>query len=87
MRRINAAVDALVGKIDNDKNGRSTIVSRIQDIGKSMVEESKLNALEASESTDYPADVDSAWFDINVIDKDSMERIYLTYTFQFSTNE
>lgn len=87
MRRINAAVDALVGKVDNDKNGRSTIVSRIQDIGKSMVEESKLNALEASESSAYPADVDSAWFDINVIDKDSMERIYLTYTFQFSTNE
>ena len=71
----------------NDNNGRSTIVSRMNDIGTAMVEESKLTAFKASESSTYPADVDSAWFDISVTDKDSMERIYLTYQFQFSTNE
>lgn len=87
MRRVNAAVEALIGKVDNDKNGRSTIISRIRDVGKSMVGESKLNALEVAESSVYPADVDSAWFDISIVDKDSMERIYMTYTFQFSTNE
>ena len=86
MRRINAAVEALVGKIDNDSNGRSTVVSRINDIGTAMVEESKLTAFQASESSTYKADVDSAWFDIAVIDKDSMEHIYLTYLFQFSTD-
>lgn len=87
LRRINAAVEELVGKTDNDSNGRSTIVSRMNDIGTAMVEESKLVAFKASESSTYPADVDSAWFDISVIDKDSMEHIYLTYQFQFSTNE
>ena len=87
LRRLNAAVEELVGKTDNDNNGRSTIVSRMNDIGTAMVEESKLTAFKASESSTYPADVDSAWFDISVTDKDSMERIYLTYQFQFSTNE
>ena len=87
LRRLNAAVEELVGKTDNDSNGRSTIVSRMNDIGTAMVEESKLTAFKASESSTYPADVDSAWFDISVTDKDSMERIYLTYQFQFSTNE
>ena len=87
LRRLNAAVEELVGKTDNDNNGRSTIVSRMNDIGTAMVEESKLTASKASESSTYPADVDSAWFDISVTDKDSMERIYLSYQFQFSTNE
>ena len=33
------------------------------------------------------ADTDSAWFDVEVVDKDSLEHIYLTYHFQYSTKE
>ncbi len=87
IRRINITVDALVGKVDNDSNGRSTVVSQIQTVCDAMVSESKLVSCKAAESDTYTADGDSAWFDIDVVDKDSMEHIYLTFQFRFSTNE
>ena len=86
IRRMNAAADALVGKVDNDKDGRSTVVSQLQAIGDNMIAEGKLTAITVSESAVNVADGDSAWFDIDVVDKDSMEHIYLSYRFQFSTN-
>lgn len=87
MRRINETADALVGKVDNDINGRKTVVSALSDVGEAMVEEGKIISCEIVESSTYKADGDSAWFDIAVIDKDSMEHIYMTYIFQYSTNE
>ena len=78
--------DNLVGKVDNDKNGRATVISQLQAVGNSMVSEGKLTSCTVTESSVYTADGDSAWFEISVIDKDSMEHIYLTYKFQFSTN-
>jgi len=87
IRRINIITDNLVGKVDNDKNGRATVVSQIQGVGDSMREEGKLVSCSVTESSAYMADGDSAWFDIDVIDKDSMEHIYLTFLFRFSTNE
>ncbi len=86
IRRMNITSDNLVGKIDNDKNGRSTVISQLQTVGDAMIAEGKLIACTISESSVYVADGDSAWFDINIVDKDSMEHIYLTYRFQFSTN-
>ncbi len=86
IRRINITTDALIGKVDNDTNGRSTVIIQIQGVGDAMVAESKLVACKVTESTIYTADGDSAWFDIDVVDKDSMEHIYLTFLFQFSTN-
>lgn len=87
IRRINTTTDELVGKVDNDNNGRATVISQIQGVGDSMREEGKLVACAVTESSAYKADGDSAWFDIDVIDKDSMEHIYLTFLFRFSTNE
>ena len=52
-----------------------------------MREEGKLVAFSVAESSANIADGDSAWFEMDVIDKDSMEHIYLTFRFQFSTNE
>lgn len=86
IRRVNATADGLIGKIDNDNNGRATVISQIQGVGDSMREEGKLIACAVTESGAYKADGDSAWFDIDVIDKDSMEHIYLTFLFRFSTN-
>ncbi len=85
IRRMNVTADNLVGKIDNDKNGRATIISQLQAVGTAMVSEGKLVSCIVSESLTYKANGDSAWFDIAVIDKDSMEHIYLTYQFQFGT--
>lgn len=87
IRRINTVTDNLIGKVDNDSNGRATVISQIQGIGDAMREEGKLTACDVTESSAYKADGDSAWFDIDVIDKDSMEHIYLTFGFRFSTNE
>lgn len=83
--RANRQADSLVGKVDNDANGRATIVSQIQGIGTAMVEEGKLLYCKVSENGQYKADGDSAWFDIEITDKDSAEHIYLTYNFRFST--
>ena len=87
IRRMNVTADNLVGKIDNDTNGRATAISQLQAVGNSMVSEGKLTACKVSESSVYTADGDSAYFEISVIDKDSMEHMYLTYMFRFSTNE
>jgi hypothetical protein len=87
IRRVNTTTDNLVGKVDNDTNGRSTVISQVQEVGTSMVEEGKLTSCSVSESSTYTADGDSAWFDIDVVDKDSMEHIYLSFLFRFSTNE
>ena len=87
IRRVNNTTDDLVGKVDNDNNGRATVISQIQGVGDSMREEGKLVYCAVTESAAYTADGDSAWFDIDVIDKDSMEHIYLTFLFRFSTNE
>ncbi len=87
IRRVNAVTDDLIGKVDNDTNGRATVISQIQGICDSMVEEGKLTACDVSESSAYKADGDSAWFEINVTDKDSVEHIYLTFLFRFGTSE
>lgn len=87
IRRINTIADELVGKVDNDNNGRATVISQIQGVGDSMKDEGKLVACAVAESSANKADGDSAWLDIDVIDKDSMEHIYLTFLFRFSTNE
>ncbi|MBQ6091357.1 MAG: phage tail sheath subtilisin-like domain-containing protein [Lachnospiraceae bacterium] len=87
MRRVNDTTDKLVGKVDNDANGRKTVISQVQGVGDAMKEEGKLIACAVTESTVYKADGDSAWFDIDVVDKDSMEHIYLRFLFRFSTNE
>jgi Phage tail sheath protein. len=87
IRRINNTADDLVGKVDNDTNGRQTVISQLQGVGDDMKAEGKLVACTVTESSAYLSDGDSAWFDIDVIDKDSMEHIYLTFTFRFSTRE
>lgn len=87
IRRLTTKAESIVGNVDNDKNGRATVISQMQDIGTSMVEEGKLVSCTVAESADNTADGDSAWFEVHVIDKDSIEHIYLTFQFQFSTNE
>ncbi len=83
--RCNDQADSLIGKVDNDTNGRATVVSQLQGIVNAMVNEGKLVSGTVTENTLYTSDGDYAYFDISVIDKDSIEHIYLTYKFQFSS--
>ena len=85
LNRANAAADALVGKVDNDTNGRATIMAAIQGICNAMEAEGKIQYGNVTESTTVTTDGDTCGFDIEVIDLDSAEHIYLNYYFQFST--
>lgn len=85
MYRCNTTADALIGKVDNDKNGRATVISQMQTIINAMINEGKLTSGTVSEDDSMTSDVDSAYFIIDVIDKDSIEHLYITYKFRFST--
>lgn len=87
LRRCNEVTDNLVGKVDNDSNGRLTITGQLTDVCYNMVKEQKIISYNVTENRDYPADGDSAWFDLDVVDKDSAEHIYTSFGFQFSTSE
>lgn len=85
MYRANTVADQLVGKVDNDINGRATIITNIQGICNDMINEGKLQYANVTESTTIEATGDTCGFDIDVIDLDSAEHIYLTYYYRFST--
>lgn len=86
MQRIGDTVDKLVGKINNDTDGRAAVVAAGQSVIDTMIAEKKLaSGSQISEDESNPAKGDSAWFIIAVDDIDSMEKIYLTYRFRFSS--
>lgn len=85
LRRCNETTDNLVGKVDNDDNGRLTIKSQLEDVCFNMRKEGKILSYAVAEDPSYEADGDSAWFVLDVVDKDSAEHIYTAYGFQFST--
>lgn len=87
MQRIGDTTDALIGKINNDTDGRAAIVAAGQSVIDTMIAEKKLaSGSTMTEDGTNPAKGDSAWFVIAVDDIDSIEKIYLTYRFRFSAN-
>lgn len=87
LTRMNEVADNLIGNVDNDTNGRATVVSQLNAVGSAMIDEGKLVACSVTESATNAAVGDSAWFDIDVIDKDSIEHLYMQFTFRFNTQE
>lgn len=85
LTRCNNTIDEYVGQVDNDNIGRLAIKDAIETVGIAMKGEGKINSLAVSEDASHPADGDSCWFIIDVIDKDSAEHIYLRYLYSFST--
>lgn len=84
MQRIGDTVDQLVGKVNNDTDGRAAIIAAGQGIINTMVAEKKLASGTMTEDEANPAKGDSAWFMIAVDDLDSIEKFYLTYRFRFA---
>ena len=85
MDRINRTHDRLVGNINNDENGRATIIAAAQRIINEMVAEGKLvSGSYVEEDPAHPAEGDSAWFLLHILDLDSLEKIYLTYIFRYN---
>lgn len=85
MDRVNSTTDKLVGKVNNDNDGRSTVMAAAQKVINTMIAEKKL----LLGSTVYlddtnPPEGDSAWYKLAIDDIDSQEKIYLTYQFRFT---
>ena len=87
MYRMNTTADKLVGNVDNDKNGRETVIANLNDVAAAMVQEQKLMSCSVSEHPNKTSDADYAHFMVDVVDKDSLEHLYLYYTFRYSTND
>lgn len=85
MDRIIATTDPLIGKINNDSDGRATFMAAAQGVINAMIGEKKLlPGGTIYEDTNNPPAGDSAWFIIAVDDIDSIEKAYLTFKFRFS---
>lgn len=85
MTRINQTCERLVGRLNNDSNGRSTIVAAMQGVIDEMVAEKKLFfGSNAKLDPDHKPEGDRAYFLIQVGDIDSLEQFYLTYQFSFA---
>lgn len=86
--RVDATIENLGTSLDNDDDGRATVISAITDVMDAMVGEKKISPggtveLDASN----PPKGDSAWFNISPDDIDSMEIFYLTYRYRFAPEE
>lgn len=73
--------------MDNDKNGRETVISKLNEVGKAMIQEGKLISCNVTEYPGRQANGDYAYFLIDPVDKDSLEHLYLYYNFTYNTNE
>ena len=85
IERVNNTCDRLIGKINNDRTGRGTILAAAQGILNEMVGEGKLfDGSNVEEDIRYAPDGDRAYFVLNIGDIDSIEKIYLTYRFSYA---
>ena len=84
MLRIHAATEGVVGNVGNDSNGSATVVAIANGIINAMIAEGKLVSGSARVDPANPAQGDSAWFIVEVLDLDSIEKVYVTYRFRFS---
>lgn len=85
MDRINRTHDKLIGNINNDDNGRATIIAAAQKVINEMAGEAKLmpaSYVELDEA--HPPEGDSVWLKLYILDIDSAEFIYSTYQFKYS---
>ncbi len=85
MSRVNRTCDKYVARLNNDSNGRSTILAAMQGIINEMIGEGKLFVGSRAElDSRYKPVGDSAWFVLEIDDIDSLEKLYLTYRFSYA---
>lgn len=88
MQRLNDATEPLVGKVNNDADGRMTVVQVGNAVCNSMVAEKKLlSGAKIEVDSDFDPQGDSASFVIYADDIDSMEKLYLTFKFRFAPED
>ena len=83
--RINRTCDALVGFVNNDANGRLTVVAAMQKVLNEMIAERKLfDGSYAEEDARHQPEADKAYFRVHVGDIDSLEKVMLSFSFSFA---
>lgn len=84
--RITETWDPLVGQVDNDPDGRGTLIAAAQGIINKMASKAERAILGGifMEDPDLPPAGDSAWFVAAIDDKDSAEKMYIRFGFRFS---
>ncbi|MBQ2633203.1 MAG: phage tail sheath subtilisin-like domain-containing protein [Oscillospiraceae bacterium] len=84
-QRLNDSAEALVGRVNNDPDGRATVIQVSNGVCNAMIAEKKLLAgARVEEDADNPPQGDSAWFTVYADDADSMEKLYFTFKFRFA---
>ena len=87
-QRLNDTVEVLIGRINNDPDGRATVIQVSNGVCQTMVSEKKLLAGAHVElDTDNPPEGDSAWFLVYADDIDSLEKMYYAFKFRFAPEE
>jgi len=85
MQRITDTVELLVGRINNDDDGRMNVVQASNNVCNVMVAERKLlPGAHCIVDPDFTPEGDSAWFVVYADDIDSLEKLYFTFRFRFS---
>lgn len=84
--RITMDWDLLVGKVDNDKDGRGALIAAAQGVINDMASPAEKAILGGTffEDPDNPPMGDSSWYVAAVDDKDSSEKMYIRFGFRFS---
>jgi hypothetical protein len=88
MQRLNDTVETLVGRVNNDPDGRMTIIQSSNAVCNAMVAERKLLAGAHCEiDPDNAPEGDSAWFLVYADDIDALEKMYFTFKFRFAPDD
>lgn len=85
--RLDRATAPLVGKVNCNADGIAAVIQAGMGVLTSMVAENKLET-GATFTTDpeNPYAGDSAWFIVDALDIDALEKVYLHYQFSYSSN-
>ncbi len=88
MQRLSDTVEALVGRVNNNNDGRMTVIQACNNICNTMVAEGKLQtgAYVALDPDRSPTG-DSAWFVVYADDVDALEKLYYNFKFRFSVED
>ena len=87
-QRLNDSVEPLVGRVNNDPDGRMTIIQIGNGVCNAMIAERKLLAGAHCEiDPDNTPKGDSAWFLVFADDIDALEKLYFAFKFRFAPDE
>ena len=87
-QRLNDTVEPLVGRINNDPDGRMTVIQVSNAVCQTMVAERKLLAgAHVEQDENNKPEGDSAWFVVYADDIDALEKMYYCFKFRFAPDD